>query len=50
MADQPFVVVFAIFEDLTQLDFTGPWEVLTRLPGASWKAASPGPWRGPWRA
>jgi transcriptional regulator GlxA family with amidase domain len=30
----PFVVVFAIFEDLTQLDFTGPWEVLTRLPGA----------------
>ena len=29
-----FVVVFAIFEDLTQLDFTGPWEVLTRLPGA----------------
>ena len=34
MADQPFVIVFAIFEDLTQLDFTGPWEVLTRLPGA----------------
>ena len=31
---EPFVVVFAIFPDLTQLDFTGPWEVLTRLPGA----------------
>ncbi len=29
-----FVVVFAIFEDLTQLDFTGPFEVLTRLPRA----------------
>ena len=34
MSDQPFVIVFAIFPDLTQLDFTGPWEVLTRLPGA----------------
>jgi transcriptional regulator GlxA family with amidase domain len=34
MADTAFIVVFAIFEDLTQLDFTGPWEVLTRLPGA----------------
>ena len=34
MAEPAFVVVFAIFEDLTQLDFTGPWEVLTRLPGA----------------
>jgi transcriptional regulator GlxA family with amidase domain len=35
MSDPPaFVVVFALFDDLTQLDFTGPWEVLTRLPGA----------------
>ena len=34
MAEQPFVVVFALFPDLTQLDFTGPWEVLTRIPGA----------------
>ena len=35
MADpSPFIVVFALFDDLTQLDFTGPWEVLTRLPGA----------------
>ena len=31
MAD-PFVVVFAVFPDLTQLDFTGPYEVLSRLP------------------
>jgi transcriptional regulator GlxA family with amidase domain len=36
----PFVIVFAIFEDLTQLDFTGPWEVLTRLPGAQTLIAS----------
>jgi cyclohexyl-isocyanide hydratase len=35
MTESPsFVVVFALFDDLTQLDFTGPWEVLTRLPGA----------------
>ena len=34
MADKPFIVVFALFPDLTQLDFTGPWEVLTRIPGA----------------
>jgi len=34
MSAQPFIVVFALFPDLTQLDFTGPWEVLTRLPGA----------------
>jgi transcriptional regulator GlxA family with amidase domain len=32
VTDQPFVTVFALFEDLTQLDFTGPWEVLTRIP------------------
>jgi transcriptional regulator GlxA family with amidase domain len=29
-----FPVVFALFPRLTQLDFTGPLEVLTRLPGA----------------
>ena len=39
---EPFVVVFAIFPDLTQLDFTGPWEVLTRLPGAEVIIASRG--------
>ena len=26
---------FPIFPEMTQLDFTGPWEVLTRLPGAT---------------
>lgn len=29
-----FPVVFALFPRITQLDFTGPLEVLTRLPGA----------------
>jgi cyclohexyl-isocyanide hydratase len=40
MSDKAFVVVFALFPDLTQLDFTGPWEVLTRLPGAEVIVAS----------
>jgi len=30
-----FPVVFALYPDVTQLDFTGPLEVLERLPGAS---------------
>jgi len=29
-----FPVVFALYPDITQLDFTGPYEVFTRLPGA----------------
>ncbi len=29
-----FVVVFALYPHVTQLDFTGPHEVLARLPGA----------------
>jgi transcriptional regulator GlxA family with amidase domain len=33
MADS-FVVVFAIYPRVTQLDFTGPHEVLWRMPGA----------------
>ncbi|MDE2362543.1 MAG: DJ-1/PfpI family protein [Hyphomicrobiales bacterium] len=37
---QPFVVVFAIYPGLTQLDFTGPFEVLSRLPGAQVLVAS----------
>jgi len=40
MNDKAFIVVFALFPDLTQLDFTGPWEVLTRLPGAEVIVAS----------
>ena len=30
-----FPVVFALFPRITQLDFTGPLEVLARMPGAS---------------
>lgn len=30
----PFPVVFALYPRITQLDFTGPAEVLSRLPGA----------------
>ena len=37
---EPFVTVFALFDDLTQLDFTGTWEVLSRLPGAETIVAS----------
>ncbi|MFC7542093.1 DJ-1/PfpI family protein [Siccirubricoccus deserti] len=36
---------FLLFPRLTQLDFTGPFEVLSRLPGAAvrmlWKEAGP---------
>jgi transcriptional regulator GlxA family with amidase domain len=39
MAD-PFEVVFAIYPRVTQLDFTGPHEVLWRLPGARCTLAS----------
>ena len=41
MAD-PFVTVFALFDELTQLDFTGPFEVLSRLPDAETIVASGG--------
>jgi cyclohexyl-isocyanide hydratase len=37
---QEFPVVFALFPRLTQLDFTGPYEVLARLPGARCVLAS----------
>lgn len=33
MADE-FLIVFALYPNVTQLDFTGPHEVLARLPGA----------------
>ncbi len=33
MADQPFTVVFALYPGLTQLDFTGPFEVFASTPG-----------------
>jgi cyclohexyl-isocyanide hydratase len=35
-----FRVVFALYPRLTQLDFTGPYEVLARLPGARCVLAS----------
>ncbi|OAI25210.1 thiamine biosynthesis protein ThiJ [Methylosinus sp. R-45379] len=40
MSDQSFRIVFAIFPRLTQLDFTGPFEVLSRLTGAEVVVAS----------
>ena len=40
MTDQAFHIVFALFPNLTQLDFTGPHQVLTRMPGARISLAS----------
>jgi transcriptional regulator GlxA family with amidase domain len=37
---KPSEIVFALFPGLTQLDFTGPFEVLQRLPGARVRLAS----------
>lgn len=34
MTDQPFRIAFLIYQGVTQLDFTGPAEVLARMPGA----------------
>jgi cyclohexyl-isocyanide hydratase len=34
MPAAPYPIVFALFPRVTQLDFTGPHEVLARLPGA----------------
>ena len=34
MTQTPFHVVFAIFDQITQLDFTGPAQFLCRMPGA----------------
>ena len=34
MAASPIRIVFALFPGVTQLDFTGPHQVLSRLPGA----------------
>ena len=45
MATPPFRIGFLMFPGMTQLDLTGPYEVLARLPGASihlvWKDAAP---------
>jgi transcriptional regulator GlxA family with amidase domain len=37
---QPIRIVFILYPGLTQLDFTGPYEVLTRMPGAEVVLAS----------
>jgi cyclohexyl-isocyanide hydratase len=38
--DRRFLVVFALYPRVTQLDFTGPFEVFARLPGAECVLAS----------
>jgi cyclohexyl-isocyanide hydratase len=38
--ETPFAVVFAIYPDVTQLDFTGPYEVFANLPDAKCVLAS----------
>lgn len=38
--ERPFTIVFILYPRLTQLDFTGPFEVLQRLPGARLVVAS----------
>jgi len=40
MTAAPFIVVFALYDRVTQLDFTGPDEVFWRLPGAQCVMAS----------
>ncbi|NOX82482.1 MAG: DJ-1/PfpI family protein, partial [Alphaproteobacteria bacterium] len=35
MAEENLNIVFVLYPNLTQLDFTGPLQVLSRLPGAS---------------
>ena len=40
MTAQPTVIVFALFPGVTQLDFTGPHQVLSRLPSAEVMLAS----------
>ncbi|KAL1410530.1 hypothetical protein Q8F55_004543 [Vanrija albida] len=37
---KPFNIIIALFPGVTQLDFTGPHQVLARLPGAKITAAS----------
>src|SRR6185312_14947419 len=40
MAASPIRIVFALFPGVTQLDFTGPHQVFSRLPGAQVLLAS----------
>ncbi len=41
MTDQPFRIVFAVYPGMTQLDFTGPHQFLSRLPESEVVIASP---------
>lgn len=41
-SSEPFITVFLLYPGTTQLDFTGPLEVLSRLPGAKTMLASLG--------
>lgn len=45
MTDRPFSVGFLLFPNVTQLDLTGPWEVLSGMPNTEtrliWKEAGP---------
>src|SRR3954468_9078116 len=45
MGDAPFRSGMLVFPNLTQLDLTGPYEILARLPGAEtvliWKSLEP---------
>lgn len=40
MTDHPFRIVFAVFPGMTQLDFTGPHQFLSRLPNSETLIAS----------
>lgn len=40
MTVAPFTIVFALFDNVTQLDFTGPAQFLSRLPGAQLHVAA----------
>jgi cyclohexyl-isocyanide hydratase len=40
MSTSPFHVVFAIYPDMTHLDFTGPHQFLSRMPGSRTTVAS----------
>ena len=40
MSERPFITAFAIYPELTHLDFTGPHQVLCRIPGAETVIAS----------
>lgn len=40
MSARDFTIVFALYPELTQLDFTGPFEVFVRMPGARVRVAS----------